>query len=363
MSDDGAKSSVVSFMLPDPPRLSDSDSDSDIVTRANSLFQMEKVKGREPSTVPTCSNDTTIDSTQVWVSKHGVLMDVALSPAQMKLLGVETRDELYAKFEKLLKGGGCSKGKKTTLEALLDHHVPKTAARMSRINELAKPVRPVAPQKCTFAPKTNCTSKNVMRQCGYDFAHEERAPFVDRLTRNEKQRRDRLARARGKADYDFMDKKVCPKCGAVQSYDEYIDKRKCQDCNVAYKPRRTRGLDAWLDEQEMKERRRRDLLNRHREEPKRHSSDFGAFLERLQRDLDTRKRHARDSKQEDAVPVPVPAAPKKKKTATASFISKWEDDLEEFVRTASTRRQRQVERKRFIAASAAARRAAKTNGL
>ena len=72
---------------------------------------------------------------------------------------------------------------------------------------------------------------------------------------NERFRRRALEAAIGAAAYkDRLDKKCCPICGTVQSYDEWVERygkgRNCQECSVPRVrragPLTTRGDDAAL---------------------------------------------------------------------------------------------------------------------
>ena len=101
-------------------------------------------------------------------------------------------------------------------------------------------------RECTFQPRTaTAASIRAMQDCGYEFARDAGAPpkegkrdqFVERLTRNERFRRRALEAAIGAAAYkDRLDKKCCPICGTVQSYDEWVERygkgRNCQECSV-----------------------------------------------------------------------------------------------------------------------------------
>ena len=67
----------------------------------------------------------------------------------------------------------------------------------------------------------------------------EGADFTIRMEAKERSRRQKLERKRGEKEYEQMiDKKVCPKCGAIQSYDEVVSRRnKCKKsgCNCLYR--------------------------------------------------------------------------------------------------------------------------------
>ncbi|RYG68901.1 hypothetical protein EON64_04075 [archaeon] len=93
-------------------------------------------------------------------------------------------------------------------------------------------------QECTFRPHLrSAQKKNNREQREDDGAKEDpRFSFISRQEAEERNRREELQFKMGKKDYDaLVDKKVCPQCGAKQSYDEVKEKRKlCVNCRVEY---------------------------------------------------------------------------------------------------------------------------------
>lgn len=418
------------------------------LAKAASFLQMEKARGREPSMHSISpasplenrgnkSIPTFYETIQAYAHRereqeeadeneaandHLLLEGVPISQAQLKLMGVNSRHELRAQFDKILAQREKQKWRtgpvqeqpgpavgKASLEAMVDailrrQNRPGSKIEMSRVSSLAKRepedkrkkaalMRPDDERNCTFAPRTK-TRKSIetMRQCGYDFVDkggndENRhafcaEAFVERLSRTDKHRRQKLEHMRGKSAYELkFDKKRCPRCGAVQSYDEVVDKRKkCQECGIEYRvprPKGSEGLERWLSQQAEREResqhRRRQAEHRDIARPTIHcnlshnralrakvDAEIGsAFLERVSRDIEKRKREAlarEQRKVQQAVAKPPPPPPPKKNrscdTPAATFpappkvtplISKWEDDLEEYVRRASITRQRRIE--------------------
>ena len=149
-----------------------------------------------------------------------------------------------------------------------------------------------------------------------------------------------------------MDKKQCPKCGAVQSYDEYVERfskgRNCQECHVPYRHKRpagSKGIDAWIEGQDKylqaKRERRKELVRQHEQSLRK--DEFGSeealkkmnkyqkelrakveqgpsFLERLDEDV-RRRKAAKEAR----------AAEKKVTTRKTA----WEEDLNQFLREAA----------------------------
>lgn len=408
------------------------------LARATSFVQMERARGRVPSVreeAPECSPAPEVDlPTEATPSESDVaqpdspatsfLAGVAITEAQMRLMGVSSRAELRAQFNEVLasreRGGRPAAGERpgpavgrATLEAIVDAALEKKHRRdviaLRRVDELAdrpstrKPrlMTPDDERNCTFAPRTKSRkSLEIMKQCGYDFARTaDRAPdpdaFVERLSRSEKQRRRKLEHARGQAEYTLrLNKKKCPRCGATQTYDEVVEKRrKCQECGVAYRvPRPKGGFDDFLEAQADRERRRRQNradaqaaqlecrtcrpegpdLSYKRALRAKVDAEAGKFLERVARDLNKRRQLMRDCERRKDEQPPLPPPPQYTRRANkphvatfppgprvAPVISKWEDDLEEYIRRASTKRQHEADRKRELVASAARRRAEK----
>eukprot|EP01039_Chlorochromonas_danica_P003743 gene3743-4092_t len=91
-------------------------------------------------------------------------------------------------------------------------------------------------KECTFRPRLN-GRKNERRDRNDDEAKEDpKSSFISRQEAEERNRREELTFMMGKQNYDAkVDKKICPRCGAKQSYDEVREKRKiCPNCNVEY---------------------------------------------------------------------------------------------------------------------------------
>ena len=61
--------------------------------------------------------------------------------------------------------------------------------------------------------------------------------FLRRMDASGRGRADRLDKKRAEKDYNArIDKKICPKCGTAQTYDEVVKRKKrCQNCNVKYR--------------------------------------------------------------------------------------------------------------------------------
>ncbi|ETW03831.1 hypothetical protein H310_05188 [Aphanomyces invadans] len=99
---------------------------------------------------------------------------------------------------------------------------------------------------CRFYPKKTKASVAAMRNpaCGYDFVHRGHDgddgtagnDFLNRMQVAEQNRRKKLETTRGEEAYMLrQSKKECPKCGMVQSFAEWRDKKKrCTFCGVLF---------------------------------------------------------------------------------------------------------------------------------
>ena len=118
-----------------------------------------------------------------------------------------------------------------------------------KIDEMARP-RQRKKNKLKFASEDdekNCTFNSTLKKKRHgeqkksDGESKEGgvADFTVRMEAKERARRQKLERKRGEKEYEsLIDKKVCPKCGAVQSYDEVVSRRnKCKKsgCNCLYR--------------------------------------------------------------------------------------------------------------------------------
>ena len=133
---------------------------------------------------------------------------------------------------------GKSRGKKK--QSKEDHR--------KKLDEMARP-RQKKSNKLRFASEDdekNCTfnathkkKKRGEQKRDSESKENEGADFTIRMEAKERSRRQKLERKRGEKEYEQMiDKKVCPKCGAIQSYDEVVSRRnKCKKsgCNCLYR--------------------------------------------------------------------------------------------------------------------------------
>lgn len=118
-----------------------------------------------------------------------------------------------------------------------------------KLDEMARP-RQRKKNKLRFASEDdekNCTFNSTLKKKRHgeqkksDGESKEGgvADFTVRMEAKERSRRLKLERKRGEKEYEnLIDKKVCPKCGAVQSYDEVVSRRnKCKKsgCNCLYR--------------------------------------------------------------------------------------------------------------------------------
>ncbi|KAH9132324.1 hypothetical protein AeRB84_021227 [Aphanomyces euteiches] len=125
------------------------------------------------------------------------------------------------------------------------------AALHPAIETLAKP----KPRKCplkyaTFNDARECRFRHKKARshiaaienpaCGYDFVKsgdsQNAKDIIARMEAAEINRRQRLEATRGEEEYNARQaKKECPKCGMVQSYAEFRDKKKrCTFCGVLF---------------------------------------------------------------------------------------------------------------------------------
>ncbi|KAH8091074.1 tudor domain-containing protein [Aureococcus anophagefferens] len=102
---------------------------------------------------------------------------------------------------------------------------------------------------CVFRPKTRKDPNSEVKE-----SSDGEGPDAEAKTDNFIQRQDAWTRkvrreeaAIGKANYGVkLDKKVCPSCGAVQSYDEVEEKRdRCVECAVAYTRKNKGDIDGF----------------------------------------------------------------------------------------------------------------------
>lgn len=96
-------------------------------------------------------------------------------------------------------------------------------------------------KNCTFTPRTNEAKKKKQQQKDDRDSREEEKDshsqsFLLRQEANERKRLNEMLFQKGKQEYEArVDKKQCPSCHAVQSYDEVKEKRKnCPNCRKPY---------------------------------------------------------------------------------------------------------------------------------
>jgi hypothetical protein len=113
---------------------------------------------------------------------------------------------------------------------------------------------------CTHEPRRTAAQRASARAACYDFTDrmeaeaadarekglDRQALFVARAAQQQRHAEDAMRQRRGQLEYDDLhdaDKRSCPRCGAVQSFDE-LDKRKknCQGCATPFIFRGTRAL-------------------------------------------------------------------------------------------------------------------------
>ncbi len=120
----------------------------------------------------------------------------------------------------------------------LEENKPNRVIRYSkrRINELAKPrahqiygyngVSKIAIKKCGTLPNDQEKKNNTNRYDTTDECLEDDNEFLDRMETMEKRRREKLNRAVAEVLYQAqVNKKRCPNCGTIQSFDEMMDGR------------------------------------------------------------------------------------------------------------------------------------------
>ncbi|KAL7526899.1 hypothetical protein ACHAXR_001702, partial [Thalassiosira sp. AJA248-18] len=91
-----------------------------------------------------------------------------------------------------------------------------------RLEQLAKPVKHHVYEKENIQPEGRAR-KSKKKSLDNDDS-DDGENFFERMENREKQRQQKLARAAAEALYDArVDKKACPKCGTIQSYDEMIE--------------------------------------------------------------------------------------------------------------------------------------------
>lgn len=366
---------------------------------------------------------------------------VTISAVQARLMGVGDEAELMQQVGVILKKQKKAAPPTRKRLDLLSHPVTaKMAREAQKTQEFARPALSdeekeeffgatkkklsavedeTAKNPCTFKPNLHSKEKVLaMKRCGYDFASSNKkdgdddGAFVNRLTMMERQRRAKMEAERGRQDYEYkLGKKECARCGAVQSYDEVVEKRKlCQNCGIEYKvrrPRDSKGLDAWLDSQQRwiadRDEHRVNQAKQRLDASKRQQiggadsdaarlrqgdpyqramrakidAQAGPFLDRFYDDLTKRrarkdeaankaaskddalnfKPHMAGAKQcadfklqkKEATPAPVYAAPQP--PPDPAQVSKWEDDLEAYLKNLYSSRRSEAQAKKNKAAA------------
>jgi hypothetical protein len=92
---------------------------------------------------------------------------------------------------------------------------------------------------------------------------EQKMSFLEGTDAKELDRRRKLKNIIGKEDYEAsLSRLSCSECGAYQSYDEYIDKRKiCHRCNVEYK-KNTCNFGAFEKREKLAQMKKQERLER-----------------------------------------------------------------------------------------------------
>lgn len=111
---------------------------------------------------------------------------------------------------------------------------------------------------CTFKPRINSSSRSMGSKSG--------SSVLKRFQTAEEARQLKLERRRGEQEYQKkVDKKSCPKCKAVQSYDEFSKrKNKCRSCRVPYKNQNVwhEVRQNFLTRMQLQEEKRKEKLKR-----------------------------------------------------------------------------------------------------
>lgn len=163
---------------------------------------------------------------------------ISLTHKQLKLLGLDV----------------------STTVALTKIHENRSKLRFDRMERLARP-RPTTAtsseqrfaseddaRNCSFKWQRSRRAEVAMRNpgCGYDFVREkggasteDRESFIHRMDASLSHSRKRLQEKREEEEYERMllcDKKACPRCSAVQSFDEIRKKKDfCGTCDLRYR--------------------------------------------------------------------------------------------------------------------------------
>lgn len=175
-------------------------------------------------------------------------------------------------------------------------------------------------QHCSFKPhaldKNKQQKKTKKKSNNYDSDDERDAKasaatafyaFLSRQEGDERARREGLVYEQRKRDYDArVDKKQCPQCAAVQSYDEVREKRKqCPQCNMPYVAPlqwHTVARDFLKRARDMQRRKQRNLQQLQEEvlaeqrgsgRAQHQVADVELFLQRLSEAMDRRRERLR----------------------------------------------------------------------
>jgi len=164
--------------------------------------------------------------------EEGVFLRIGrmtLSETQAKLYGLK-KDPKKPKFVVPTYKAAAERSKRSRL----------SAAKMEKISKPVRKFNSRTPQtfalesektNCTFKPSKSKAAVAAMKSndCGYDFLdnlEKEGEGFIKRMDAFENYRRSKFQRDQEEQYYNHcVDKKQCPNCGQLQTYDEWRDKR------------------------------------------------------------------------------------------------------------------------------------------
>lgn len=246
------------------------------------------------------------------------LMNDAMSAAPASTL-TETQEMLFRSMKDIVISKSSSsnsmknksKSRPKSASNIIDAKIQQQKRATKKIDMLTKPVynEPTIAEKkvdrtlvyalyddakeCTFKPQVksntnlqNNDSNNDAKSDGKDSI----AVFLERQAVKEIDRWSKIDHKKGMSDYDaILDKKYCPLCGVVQTYDQVINKeKKCINCRVEYQPKLT-WQTAIKQNREGKIKLQQRAIHNEEQQKKREQEDYVKSTERQVYDRDTGK--------------------------------------------------------------------------
>jgi hypothetical protein len=124
-------------------------------------------------------------------------------------------------------------------------------------------------KECTFKPKTSSSkNNNTNNNSNNDNTKTTTNNFLHRMDNFQQNIQTRLGYEQAKEDYlaNKLINLYCPKCGSMQSYDQYIEKRRyCEICQLKFTKKYVCKLNNWESRQKENEQKKARNLAKIRE--------------------------------------------------------------------------------------------------